>query len=237
MIMDREELIKKYYKESLSTEETMEFSKLIKTDEDFKAKFEDYANFNKAFKANEAEDLKNFLRDLDSKEVKQLWYKKPVFYYAAAAVLIIALCVPLFTKTSTNNFYNDFYEAYPNVEQPIVRGSNKNVSYEAFLAYENANYSKSAQLFKSLLESSENINYRFYYAMALLNDSKYNKALEELTILETKTFDYHDETLWYAALILIKQEKIELAKSKLQQLENTKSKFKSKERQLLLEKL
>ena len=59
--MNKEQLIQKYFKGSLSLEEEKELKSLLENDDDFNAQFEDYSNMNKAFKSAEAVKLKEFL--------------------------------------------------------------------------------------------------------------------------------------------------------------------------------
>ncbi|NRB59879.1 MAG: hypothetical protein HRU50_08105 [Winogradskyella sp.] len=237
--MKKEDLIQKYFKEVLTPQEEKEFSSLLENDSDFKLEFEEYSNLQKAFKINEADELKDFLKNIEASEadIALPWYKKQYIYYVAAAVLVIGLCIPMLMKPSSSDLYNSYFEIYPNVEQPVVRGDNDNASNNVFQAYESNNFEKSSEGFKALLEKETNPNFRFYYAMSLLNSQKYDEALSELNVLESLEFDYIAETLWYSALISIKKEQFESAKSYLQILDNSNSSFKSKERKVLLKKL
>ena len=237
--MNKEDLLKKHFRQSLSEEEEKEFKLLLESDNDFKALYEEYLNFNLAFKSHEAEELKAFLASVDEQEdVKKItWYKSSTFYYLVAAVLIIALCLPFLLKPSASSLYNDFYEVYPNVEQPVVRGSQETNSYNAFKAYEASNYGLATKAFEELLQTESNPNYKFYFAMSLLNDGKFDQALNALTDLEDLKFNYTDETLWYMSLILIKQGQPLKAIPKLELLDKSNSSFKSEKRKVLLQKL
>jgi len=237
--MNKEDLLKKYFRQSLSEDEEKEFTLLLESDDDFKALYEEYSNFNLAFKSHEAQELKAFLTSVDKqRDVKKItWYKSSTFYYLAAAILIIALCLPFLLKPSASSLYNDFYEVYPNVEQPVVRGSEETNTYNAFKAYEASDYNLATKAFEALLQTDSNPNYKFYFAMSLLNDGKFDQALNTLTDLENLKFSYTDETLWYMSLILIKQEQPLKAISKLELLDKSGSPFKSEERKVLLQKL
>ncbi|WP_299523304.1 hypothetical protein [Winogradskyella sp.] len=237
--MDKEDLLKKYFKQTLSEQEQKEFYLLLDTDSDFKVMFEEYSDFNLAFKSHEAEQLKDFLKSIDDqpKIKKTVWYKTPLFYYSAVAILIIALCVPFLMRPSADSLYNDYFDTYPNVEQPIVRGTVKNSAYNAFDLYENNRFVEAAQKFEVILKDTNNSNLRFYYAMSLLNSSQYDLAQIQLSELDQQDFDYKDETLWYLSLILIKKKQTQEAITKLKELDKSNSPFKSKERKLLLQKL
>jgi hypothetical protein len=237
--MNKEDLLQKYFKNTLSQKEGEHLKSLLETDADFKASFEEYNNFNLAFKSHEAGALKSFLKSLDSTDkLQQLkWYKNTKIIYLAAAILVIALCIPFLVKPDMNNVFNDYYDVYPNVEKPIVRGAEETEINSAFKAYEANNYSLAVDAFQNLLEEDNNPNYRFYYAMSLLNNDQSDLALEELSQLENIDFDYQNEVLWYKALIHLKNNENKQAIAKLNELENSESSFKSKERKVLLQQL
>ncbi len=91
--------------------------------------------------------------------------------------------------------------------------------------------------FETLLEINNNPNIRYYFASSLLNQSKYDLALEQFQILNQLNFDYNDESIWYTALIYIRTEDYDNAKAQLKRLNSKNSVFKAKERKVLLEKL
>jgi tetratricopeptide (TPR) repeat protein len=119
------------------------------------------------------------------------------------------------------DLYNQYFEIYPNVYQPVVRGSSEE-STKAFMYYENKDYDKAQRAFLSLLEEENNPNIRFYYALSLLNDNLPEKGLEELKKLQNIQFEFQAEVLWYSALTNLKIENNLEAKKLLNTL---KSKF------------
>ena len=237
--MNKEDLLQKYFKNTLSQKEGEHLKSLLETDADFKASFEEYNNFNLAFESHEAGALKSFLKSLDNTDkIQQIkWYKNTKIIYLAAAILVIALCIPFLVKPDVNNLYNDYFDLYPNVEQPIVRGYEETEISTAFKAYEAEEFPAAIDAFQNLLEEDNNPNYRFYYAMSLLNNDQSDLALEELSQLENIDFDYQNEVLWYKALIHLKNNENKQAIAKLNELENSGSSFKSKERKVLLQQL
>lgn len=237
--MNKEDYIQKYFKQSLSKDETKEFKILLDNDSEFKALFEEQLDLRSAFKYHEATVLKNYLKSIDnSYKTKTIpWYRTSIFYYAAAAILIIGLCVPFLLGPSSDVQFEDYFEVYPNVEQPIVRGTEETEISVAFKAYEANKFPIAIDAFRNLLEEGDNPNYRFYYAMSFLNNNQTDLALKELSKIESINFDYQNEVLWYTALIHIKNKETSEALTKIKELENLGSSFKSKERKLLLQKL
>lgn len=234
--MTKDDLLKNYFKKSLSKKDEEEFFMLLDTDRDFKAQYNEYLDFNLAFKSHEANELKDFLKSIDKKSItkKTTRYKKSAFYYAAAAVLVLALCVSFLLKPSSNSLYENYFEVYPNVEQPIVRGSEDTTFTNAFKFYENGDYTSAEKEFETILKTIENPNYKFYYAMSLLNNEKFDKALQQLNQIQNS--DYEAEINWYKALIYLKKEDVFNATKYLQAIAS-KSTFKTKEAKILLAKI
>ncbi|BAO75183.1 hypothetical protein [Winogradskyella sp. PG-2] len=234
--MTREELIQGYFKNTLSDSEVQSLKKRLKTDADFKAEFEDYENIHLAFIENEKKVLKERLKNLDNTGLTESksWLQSSWLRYAAASIIVIGLCYTFLFQNS-ESMYETYFDVYPNVEQPVVRNSSAN--NDGFLAYENANYQKAVIEFESLLESIDNPNIRFYYAMSLMNLGNINDAGKQLESLLATDFEYKAETLWYNALIYVKKDNIDLAIANLKTLDSSNSSFKSKERKLLLQKL
>ncbi|MGV6830108.1 MAG: tetratricopeptide repeat protein [bacterium] len=234
--MNKENLLHNYFKNTLSEEEKAQLFELLEKDADFKESFDEYNDLNLAFKKQEANELKDYLQNLENAQVNRQWYQQSWIRYAAAAILVIAIGLQ-FLLGDTTSLYDQYYETYPNVELPVVRNSEQDAAMKAFQAYENKAYQKSISEFEALLKDSENLNYRFYYAMAFLNNQQYDEALAQLNLLEKQTFDYSEETQWYQALILLQQKNTEQALSKLNDLENQNSSFNKTERKELIKKL
>jgi tetratricopeptide (TPR) repeat protein len=105
------------------------------------------------------------------------------------------------------------------------------------VAYENKDFEVAEKAFESILEKNENPNIRFYYALSLLNQDKFNLALAQLNQLDVDNSDYKPEILWYSSLIYLHQENVENAKKQLKKLNSLKTKFKSEETKQLLKDL
>ncbi len=105
------------------------------------------------------------------------------------------------------------------------------------MIYHFANFETASIEFKSLLQTNDNPNFRFYYAMSLLNWVDLESASRDLEQLSKTNFEYKAEALWYNALIKIKTKDFDAALKYLEALDNSNSTFKSKERKVLLQKL
>ena len=234
--MNHENLILKYFNKTLSKKEETLISNLLETDATFKVLFNEHENMHMAFKLNEKAHLKNRLKQLDPIEVLPI--KKTLNKKLISLALACCLAVVAFYFFSNNTMsYHNYFEVYPNVYQPVVRGS-ESKNNEAFIAYENKNYLKAENDFKAIIKvNNTDANIEFYYAMSLLNQNKFSEAKAVLNKLKNKNHNFKPETLWYAALISINNKDLELAKKELNTLLKLNSDFKKEETKQLLKRL
>ncbi|MDC7996682.1 hypothetical protein POW22_01510 [Gilvibacter sediminis] len=229
--MEHEELIQGYFKQSLSEADSQLVNRLLKEDAEFKAAFESYQDMHIAFKKADYDALKAQLQGLEStisKETKP-WHRQAWLRYAAASVLVIALGVNFFFG-GPDNLYEDYFETYPNVYQPVIRGAESTSVSDAFLFYENGEFEQAAASFDQLLAQHDDINLKFYRAMALLNSGDTEQALPELEQLSDTAFEFQTESKWFLTLLYLKLDQTEKAKAQLELLDSMDAQFKVKER-------
>ncbi|WP_435578132.1 hypothetical protein [Gilvibacter sp.] len=237
-MMEHEELIQGYFKQSLSEADSQKVIRLLKDDAEFKAAFETYQEMHMAFKKAEYDNLKAQLQAVESKISEQTkpWYSQPWLRYAAASVLVIALGVNFFFGGS-DNLYDDYFETYPNVYQPVIRGAASTSISDAFVFYENGEFEQAAASFKQLLEDQDDINLKFYRAMALLNAGDTQQALPLLEQLSETAFEFQAESKWYLALTYLKLDQTEKAKPLLEQMDAIDAEFKAEQRSSILKEI
>lgn len=230
--MNHEALILKHFNKTLSKDEETVFSNLLETDADFKTLFNEHENMHVAFKLNEKQSLKNHLNNFDSNthSVKKKLNQKIIVLATACCLLIGAF---YFLNNSSSNIYDTYFDVYPNVLEPVVRGE-QSTNSDAFMSYENENYSDAEAHFKEVLKKNVNPNIEFYYAMSLLNQDKFDDAQNVLEALKTKTHEFLPEVYWYSALIAVKNNDIKQAKKELDLLKLTNSDFKKEDIKSLL---
>lgn len=235
--MNKEQLIQDYIANRLSEKDKAIVGHLLKTDSDFKAELESHEEISMAFKISEADNLKAQFQRLEASPQNKNSFKKFKYVYLAiASVLVVSLFYNTFRSPSGNQLFNSNFDVYPNTYQPVVRSNTSNDN-KGFVAYENGDYLTAEQEFANLLNASENLNISFYYAVSLLNQAKFEEALTEFKSLNTNTFDYNAESLWYSALIHIKNENYIKAKENLNEMNRLDFGFKSEERDVLLSEL
>jgi len=235
--MNTERLIQNYIAHRLSEDDKAKVEHLLESDSAFKTEFESYKDMSIAFKISEAESLKKHFQELEGRPKKQTFKRSNYLYLAIASMVVLGVFYTVFNTPSSDELYDAYYSISPNTYQPVTRTNDSLKNNDAFVAYENRNFARAEHEFETLLKNTKNPNIRFYYASSLLNQSKYDLALEQFNILNQIDFDYSDESLWYTALIHVKKDDYEHAKAQLTKLNAKNSAFKTKEREALLESL
>ncbi|EDP95598.1 tetratricopeptide repeat protein [Kordia algicida OT-1] len=241
--MNKEEIIQDYIANRLSEKEKLKVEALLKTDEELQEIYETHVTLAEAFKLTKSAEIKERLQELDANEVnatKKKWNFGMWSRIAVAAVFILGIFYTITQLQSNDDFYELYFEKCPNTYLPVTRGNTtQDLQIQAFIAYESNDFTKAVKLFEKLLQTSakDNLDIQFYYAMSLLNQEKYELALNELNTLTNTTFDYQAESLWYAALLQLKSENTAIAKKYLLQLRELNPSFKSEKVGMILEEL
>ncbi|WCO01988.1 hypothetical protein [Psychroserpens ponticola] len=236
--MQHEELIQKYFNNTLTPDESKEVSKRLETNSEFQTLFNEYKDVQTAFQLNEKETLKDYLSTLDQKAIP--FYKRLLTNKLLLTTIASCLIIGVFYFNSKNTFsdlFETYYDSYPNVYQPVIRGNEINKNADAFKAYENEDYLNAEQAFKIALEANDDDNIRFYYVMSLLNQNKTIQAKHILDTLKTKEHNFLAEVYWYSALIAIKDKNDSEAIQNLNTVKKLNSNFKANEIIELLNKL
>lgn len=217
MNTDIETLINNYFEKSLSSEEQDQFDFLMQNDANFSQEVNFQKNLKKAISLNERENLKKKLQSFETIKPK-LWVFKP--WYSAAAAIVICSFAFYLSQNSTASMYDEYYQTYPNVVAPTVRGeNNSDIQSQAFAEYDNGNYQKSQQLF-GLIYTSEKEDYAlFYKGLSQLELNKTKDAIATFRTFDlTKNNNFIPYVKWYLALGYLKENQKENAIPLLQSL-------------------
>ncbi len=231
--MSNDELIQKYFEGRLSLTERTTFDALL-SDIEFAAEVRFQENLKKAITAQERKKLKVKLQSFESKKSTfPKWLA-----YAASILIIVGITYWIYILNPSNDkLYSQYFETYPNVVEPIIRNNDgeTTIRLQAFEAYENGAYEKSAELFNGIVESSGDEPARFYLALSLMNLEDLSEASE---ILSQTTWSpkFSDKALWYLALCQLKLGNIPESKSTLRIIAESGG-YQSKEAAELLNKL
>lgn len=230
-------LIEKYFEQSLSVEEQIEFERLLKADEDFKKEFDFENNLKKAFLLNERQALKQKLSSFD--EVKTVKINNKKWFYAAACLFAVIGFSVWFSLQQPNNdeLFNTYYQTYPNVVAPSIRGAEeKNLKTKAFAAYDEGNYQTAAQLFAQLYKIDKSDYALLYQAVALIELKELEAAKQTLKKLDdAKNSEYTPYYKWYLALVELKTNEKEKAIVRLKELATKENPMQQMAKKLLAE--
>ncbi|KAB8152684.1 tetratricopeptide repeat protein [Kordia sp. TARA_039_SRF] len=243
--MNKEELIQDYIVNRLSDAENAKVEALLTTDSEMQELYETHQEMATAFQLSNDRALKKELQALDAtissnEETEKKGNRNLTIFrrIAIAAIFIVGVFVVMNQFSGNESLFENYFEICPNTYLPVTRGtSTQEATFEAFKAYESNDFAQAETAFKTILDSEENHNIRFYYAMSLLNQEKTDLALNELNKLTSQTFDYQAEALWYTALIYLKNKNTEAAKNHLQKLQQVNPDYKSEAIQNILSQL
>jgi len=200
------DLIDKYIQKTATPEELQEINRLLEEDPAFKEEFYFHLELKEAIKIEENQKLKKQLQKLDTEKSPKKFYLN---MYKVAAVLIIGLGILWFFNTSPNydKIYAENFEPFPNIVAPTVRDLNasENKTAVAFRLYDNQNYTAAATAFKELYDQDKTSYANFYYAISLMADQEFEKAIQAL---ETPDWEVPEKYLgytdWYLGLAYLK---------------------------------
>ncbi|WP_298425180.1 hypothetical protein [uncultured Kordia sp.] len=236
--MDKEKFIQNYIANRLSEEEKANVEALLETDAEMQDLYETHKEMAAAFQLSNKKAIKKRLQALDTEETgskRKGFFQNNYSKIAIVAVFILGVFFMINVLKSDGNLYDSYFEICPNTYLPVTRGDYQDtLEFEAFKSYESADFKTAETTFNTILKTDTNPTIQFYYAMSLLNQDKLDEALTQLQILNTKTFDYQLESLWYTALIQIKNKDVVSAEKHLNAIQQLDSVFKTKEIQAIL---
>ncbi len=243
--MNKEEFIQDYIANRLSAEEKVRAENLLQSDAELKELYEMHQELTVAFKISNDKALKKRLQALDeNSEEANISHSSPknkfnfIKRIAIAAIFIVGAFFAINQFAGSNTMFDTYFEVCPNTYLPVTRGiTSPNTQFEAFKQYESNDFESAEIAFKNILAKDANTSIRFYYAMSLMNQEKFELALNELNSLTNTTFDYQAESLWYAALIHLKNKNSATATKQLEQLQKLNANYKQEEITTILEKL
>lgn len=241
--MNNIDLIEQYLNGRLSETERLAFEEKVKHEEVFRAEVEELKLIREGIHIASRKEILKSLKDLEAKlpevdfPVVPLWRNS--WLRVAAGISLLAICIYLLwprTQEPTQLFA-EYFEPYPNIIMPTVRGVVENDSTlkaQAFRAYDQRDFVKAIELFVQLSIQDEVV--LLYLGNSYLASGQPDKALPllEKVLNEFDVFDEQAE--WYIAISYLKLEEKEKAKGALKKVIARGSSYKSKA-QLILEKL
>lgn len=215
--MDQEELINAYLDGKLSPEDQRLFEQLLEEQPEYKKLLEEHRQFKIAVTLEERSKIKDFLLEVDQDQKSKIQpgtgWKSWLFSGVAACVIVLAgffLWTNL-SMTPGEKIYKSYYEAYPNLIAPTVRGASQaNLKSDAFLAFDNQEYEKAAVLFENLQQEPDSDYAIFYLGICQLELGRPEKAIPLfLKVKEDAVNPDKITATWYAALGYFQLNKLE----------------------------
>ncbi|MGO3237425.1 MAG: tetratricopeptide repeat protein [Psychroflexus halocasei] len=239
-------LMESYLAGDLSVDEKKDFEERLKTDSDFKEAFENYQNVShqlehKFKKHSEREAVKksidrvadSYFEKKSSNENNQT--KKSSFKpwrIGVAAMILILVGIYAYQEFSTP-VYSD-YNQYATISFQSRGEENKNLK-EAEEAFNSHQFAEAASYFETLVKENDNIEYKLYWAISLVETDEFEKADQlYLDILKSESV-FVNEALWFGALSKLKQENNKATSQLLSQIPEESDRY--EEAQKLYKKL
>lgn len=206
--MTKEDLLEKYFNQTLSLEEEELLKQWLAEDGDFAENFAFEKQLQAAIHASERITLKNKLAMLEQRPKVVPMRQKKWWYIAAACLFaIIVSAIFLLQKPDLETLYAEYYTAYPNVVAPIVRGNNFNVDsaiLDAFVMYEKNEFSKAEIKFEQIYKTSNAPFAAFYQGICLQEMQKINESIIALQKITSTDREFYLPSKWYLALAYVK---------------------------------
>ncbi|MFL1012418.1 tetratricopeptide repeat protein [Flavisericum labens] len=211
-------LFEAYLSKELTKGEVVDFESRLKTDADFNQAFNTYKELNSflehKYQNEEAslafeDNLKKISTEYFNKEKTLGENKGKVrrfnFYkYAISACVVLLFGIFMFNQFSTPT-YSD-YNNYGAISLS-VRGENDALLKTAETAFNNKDFAKADEAFKSLLESdSNNSELKLYRAVSNIELNKFEIAEGLLNQVRNGNSAFKNKATWYLALSKLKQE-------------------------------
>jgi len=210
-------LIENYLLGELQEQEKHEFEKHLQSDKTLLHEYELRKKVNEAILEHDVIQLRNSVHSIMNDKNPVFGFNPGRFFFwqLAAAVVIAFVVIKLVffgsdKPVNTNVLFAEYYQTSPSYQ--ISRNENSqsanSLLYEqAFIHYENRNFSMAEKSFGLILESdSTEIMARFYMVITQIELNKLAEAKLNLSWLtQHKSHLFYEQSLWYMALVNLKE--------------------------------
>lgn len=241
--MDKEELINRYFENSLDEAGLSELERLYQSDPDFAAELDFEKELQEALKKHERQEIRQMFKErghIAGPAPSKVVRLRPWLMAASIAFLVGISSWLLFFNSpgiDTDELYNAHFSPYENVVHPIERGEQlEDLQTQAFTAYEEGDYARALSLFKELQHKSTDGYIKFYEAITLMQLNKHEDAADLLTNYIEGNDELSNRAEWYLALCYLKLDEAAKSKSLLKKVAGRDG-FKAKEANKLLKEL
>ena len=236
--MDYEVLIEKYLKGTLNEKEQAEFDTLRGSDKAFDQEVIFHENLRDVLAA-ENDPVRTMVEEFESEYSSKSSSKGPWKQLLVAAsifaVLGLAVFYNLTQPISSSELYENYFERYPNVVKPMVRGAEKDAADAAFEAYENGRHEEALAQFSELYESEGTAYYLLYMANSQMELEHPDEAIKLLDDFIMTKDSMANRAGWFKALAYLQLDDQEQAKSELKKVIEEKAVYADRAEELLAE--
>ena len=193
--MDFEEHIDRYLLGEMSESELADFESVVRS-ERLEDKVQERRALIQGIRSSERGKMKERLTVLENSLNNSSKRKAWRWVAAASAAMLILSSLWFGMRTDRGDLFQTYFEAYPNYEQPVVRGEE---TISPYTLYEQRNYAQAIEMW----EGSTKVEDRFYQAIAHLAVGQSEDAISLLRDLPEE-HKYLEQAHWYMALAYIK---------------------------------
>lgn len=223
--IDYAELLPDYLMGRLDTEKRKEVENALARSEPLRKQLEDEKLLRQVILRKERKELMDRVQQWENEPQGFNWK----IWAVAASISIVVLAGFFVWKNLDLNqdaSYLSYFESYPNTVLPFERGEgNIDPAKEAFMAYENNQFSEAAILFEALNKIAVRDEWVFYEAISKMELHQWELASELLqnhTWASTEPGSFGDVKEWYLALALLYSGDVANAKDLLTEIFNRK---------------
>lgn len=227
-------LIENYLAGELSVGEEQAFENRLAKEPELKEKFETYLELSQHLEhqfqhKNERETLQKSIRQeadrhFDKKVKRPKKSIRQPWRIGVAATFLILIGLYFYQEYATPVFAD--YNQY-SVVSFQSRGAENDLVKQAEDAFNSHNYTEAADFFKQLLQDDDNVEYKLYRAISLVEIDQFQKADQlYLEILKGDSVFKH-EALWFGALSKLKQENEKATSQLLSQIPEETDRYRS----------
>ncbi len=216
----------KYIREEMTAEERTSFEAQLSTDEALRAAYDFVKDTEKALEITEYKRLKSILGENSKSSGFRF---KRWLGIAASIALVATLGYIIFVggQTSTEDLYNQYYEPYPNIIDPVNRSSTGSSS--PYQLYEQGNLNEALDYLSVMSTSDTTFFYKGQVHMSLGN---YEKAVTAFNRLD-KNSTFYASGQWYLALTHIKMSQEKRAEELLKVIADSGNSYADRAREIL----
>lgn len=238
-------LIEKYFQGKLDKDELQLFNEKLQQDPSFEQEFRDMKLIRDAVKETSRiralDILQNAEANLTNQETTKINVSMKRLVSIAASLLIVATVSYFAFSGGTGVLTGEeivatYYEPYTNIVSGGVRGSDSPINTlkaRAYNAYDIADYSTSADLFKDLLSSEKSAANYLYSGIANFEAGDFEAAKNNLNTVMNNFSDLNDQAQWYLAMTLFKEGAKDQAIRNIAQLFVSNSSYKLESEKIL----